>query len=141
MDEKGLAYKRQVNYYETDKMGIVHHSNYIRFFEEARIDFLDKIGLNYKKIEDMGLIMPVLGVECKYIKPLHFSEDFCVNSRVAKYNGMKLTVEYEIYNRDGELVTTGRSEHCLLDKDLNPVNIKRNYPDIYNKLKELVEDR
>ena len=60
MDEKGLAYKRQVNYYETDKMGIVHHSNYIRFFEEARIDFLDKIGLNYKKIEDMGLIMPVI---------------------------------------------------------------------------------
>ena len=64
-----------------------------------------------------------------------------MNSRVAKYNGMKLTVEYEIYNRDGELVTTGRSEHCLLDKDLNPVNIKRNYQNIYNKLKELVEDR
>ena len=99
--------------------------------------------------------MPVLGVECKYIKPLHFSEDFYVNSRVAKYNGMKLTVEYEIYNRDEELVTTGRSEHCLLDKDLKPVivdiepdtcnidpdKIAKQASDIYNKLKELVEDR
>ena len=116
MDEKGLAYKRQVNYYETDKMGIVHHSNYIRFFEEARIDFLDKIGLNYKKIEDMGLIMPVLGVECKYIKPLHFSEDFYVNSRVAKYNGMKLTVEYEIYNMDEELLQQAEVSIVCLTK-------------------------
>ena len=141
MDKKGLAYKRQVNYYETDQMGIVHHSNYIRFFEEARIDFLDKIGLNYKKIEDMGLIMPVLGVECRYIKPLHFGESFTVNSRLTKYNGMKIFVGYEIFNMAGELVTTGSSEHCLLDKELKPVNIKRKYPDIYNRLKELVEDK
>ena len=74
MDEKGIVYEHTINYYETDRMGIVHHSNYIRFFEEARIDYLKKIGLDYKKVEDMGLIMPVLGVECKYIKPLHFGD-------------------------------------------------------------------
>lgn len=141
MDEKGLAYRRRVNYYETDRMGIVHHSNYIRYFEEARIDFLDKMGLNYKKIEDMGLIMPVLSVECRYIKPLLFDEAFTVHSKVIKYNGMKLFIGYEIFNMSGELVTTGQSEHCLLDTDLKPINIKRKYPDIYNRLKELVQDK
>ena len=113
-------------------MGIVHHSNYIRFFEEARIDYLKKIGLDYKKVEDMGLIMPVLGVECKYIKPLHFGDKAIISSRLVKYNGMKLSVA-------GELVTTGKSEHCLLDVDMKPVNIKRNYPDIYKRLKEEVD--
>ena len=129
MDEKGIVYEHTINYYETDRMGIVHHSNYIRFFEEARIDYLKKIGLDYKKVEDMGLIMPVLGVECKYIKPLHFGDKA----------SMKLSVEYNITNEAGELVTTGKSEHCLLDVDMKPVNIKRNYPDIYKRLKEEVD--
>ena len=87
MDEKGTVYEHTINYYETDRMGIVHHSNYIRFFEEARIDYLKKIGLDYKKVEDMGLIMPVLGVECKYIKPLHFGDKAIISSRLVKYNG------------------------------------------------------
>ena len=117
MDEKGIVYEHTINYYETDRMGIVHHSNYIRFFEEARIDYLKKIGLDYKKVEDMGLI----------------------SSRLVKYNGMKLSVEYNITNEAGELVTTGKSEHCLLDADMKPVNIKRNYPDIYKRLKEEVD--
>lgn len=139
MDEKGLAYERHINYYETDKMGIVHHSNYIRFFEEARIDYLGKIGLNYKKIEDLGLIMPVLSVGCKYIKPLCFDEKAVIKSKLIKYNGMKLSVGYQIFNEHGELVTTGESEHCFLDAELKPVNIKRKYPQIYNRLKEIVE--
>lgn len=139
MDEKGMVYEHTINYYETDRMGIVHHSNYIRFFEEARIDYLKKIGLDYKKVEDMGLIMPVLGVECKYIKPLHFGDKAIISSRLVKYNGMKLSVEYNITNEAGELVTTGKSEHCLLDVDMKPVNIKRNYPDIYKRLKEEVD--
>lgn len=138
MEKKGLAYERHINYYETDKMGIVHHSNYIRFFEEARIDYLGKIGLDYKKIEDLGLIMPVLNVECNYIKPLRFGEKAVIKSKLIKYNGMKLAVGYEIFNESGELVTTGKSEHCLLDTDLKPINIKRNYPEIYSRLKVTV---
>ena len=57
-------YIHKVNYYETDKMGIVHHSNYIRWMEEARIDFLDQVGLGYRKLEDNGIISPVIGLEC-----------------------------------------------------------------------------
>ena len=59
-------YLRKINYYETDKMGITHHSNYIRFMEEARIHFLDQIGCGYDKWEKSGIISPVIGIECEY---------------------------------------------------------------------------
>ena len=57
-------YQHKVQYYETDKMGIVHHSNYIRWMEEARIDFLSQIGWDYKKLEESGVISPVTAVDC-----------------------------------------------------------------------------
>ena len=67
-------YEHKVQYYETDKMGIVHHSNYIRWMEEARIDFLDQIGWNYKVMEDEGIISPVTGVESKYKQNTSFGD-------------------------------------------------------------------
>ena len=60
-------YIHKVHYYETDKMGITHHSNYIRWMEEARVAFLDEIGWSYSKLEEVGLISPVLGVNCRYL--------------------------------------------------------------------------
>ena len=60
-------YRHIVQYYETDKMGITHHSNYIRWMEEARIDFLSKIGWNYAKLEEEGIISPVVAVDCIYL--------------------------------------------------------------------------
>ena len=59
-------YVHKVQYYETDKMGIVHHSNYIRWMEEARIDFLERMGWPYDRLENEGIISPVIGVDCKY---------------------------------------------------------------------------
>ena len=60
------VYEHKVQYYETDQMGIVHHSNYIRWFEEARVDVLDQIGIGYKKMEEAGVISPVLEVHAAY---------------------------------------------------------------------------
>ena len=65
-------YFRKINYYETDRMGITHHSNYIRFMEEARIDFLERIGCGYDKWEKEGILSPVTGLECKYKRPTTF---------------------------------------------------------------------
>lgn len=75
---KITPYERDVYYYETDKMGIVHHSNYIRIFEETRIDFLKKAGMPFENIEASGLMMPVLSVECRYKAPLRFGDRFAV---------------------------------------------------------------
>ena len=138
--ENGTAiYRRRINYYETDQMGIVHHSNYIRFFEEARLDLLEQCGLGYRKIEEMGIFVPVTFVECEYIKPLQYDDAIRVESHFTRYNGIKLEVSYEIYKEDtGELCTEGRSGHCFLNQEMKPIRMKREYPEIYQKLLALV---
>jgi acyl-CoA thioester hydrolase len=69
-----MIYERKINYYETDKMGIVHHSNYIRFFEEARCDLLDVCDLPYNLMEEKGIMSPVLGVSCRYKQHVTFGD-------------------------------------------------------------------
>lgn len=67
-------YQHKVQYYETDKMGITHHSNYIRWMEEARIDFLEKIGWSFARIEAEGIVSPVISVDVKYRKTTTFND-------------------------------------------------------------------
>lgn len=136
MEGNFTVYNRKINYYETDKMAIVHHSNYIRFFEEARLDMMDQFDLNYRKMEDMGIIIPVMSVDCKYIVPLCFDDEVKIHTKIVKFDGIKMEIAYEIY-RDDVLCTTGHSGHCFLDKDMKPFRMKRLYPDLYNKLKSL----
>lgn len=66
------TYRRKVHYYETDQMGIVHHSNYIRWFEEARIDLMDRMGLGYAQMEAEGILSPVLSVQADYLRMVYF---------------------------------------------------------------------
>ncbi|WP_455714989.1 acyl-CoA thioesterase [Anaerosporobacter sp.] len=127
-----MAYIREVKYYETDKMGIVHHSNYVRWFEEARMDFLGKIGFPYDKMEEMGIISPVLGVSCKYKTVVKFGETVEIETKVISFNGIKLVLGYEIkkFGTD-EITTVGESEHCFVDEQFKPVNMKKLNRDFY----------
>ncbi|MBR1744221.1 MAG: acyl-CoA thioesterase [Lachnospiraceae bacterium] len=135
MQKETICYIRDVNYYETDRMGIVHHSNYIRYFEEARLFMMEKAGLNYAAIEERGIIIPVLFVNCEYVKPLRYGDTFRVETRLSGYRGLKMEVSYEIYSeRTGELCTTGESGHCFLYPDMKPVRMKRDFPDIHDTL-------
>lgn len=136
---EAVSYSRKVNYYETDQMGIVHHSNYIRYFEEARMDMMNAFGLSHVEIERAGLFVPVMFVDCRYLQPLRFGDSFVVVTRLTKFDGIKMELDYEIRRGDGETpCTTGRSGHCFLDQKMRPVRMKRYYPDIYQKLKEIV---
>lgn len=130
-----MAYIHDVKYYETDKMGIVHHSNYIRWFEEARIDFLRKIGFPYDKIEETGFLSPVLGVNCKYKSSNKFGDKVSIETKVAYFNGIKLVFGYEITNLNTNKVTTvGESEHCFVTEDFKPVSLKKSYKELYDGL-------
>lgn len=132
-------YSRRINYYETDKMGIVHHSNYIRYFEEARLDMMKKVGLDYWDMEERGIIIPVLFVDCKYIKALRFDEDIVIHTKMTKYNGIKMEVSYEIYQKgSNDICTTGTTGHCFVTPDMKPIRMKRKYPDLYEKLNQLL---
>lgn len=128
-------YIHKVQYYETDKMGIVHHSNYIRWFEEARIDWLSKIGCDMKYIEDEGVMIPVVSVECKYRAMVSFGEDVVIKVGIDKFNGTRIDVSYEIYDKEsGELRTTGKSSHCFINKEGKLISIKKDRPDMYEKM-------
>ena len=133
-------YERKVNYYETDKMGIVHHSNYIRFFEETRVHYLAEMGMPFENIEAEGVLMPVLSVECSYKHPLVFGEPFQSSIRVTKFNGTTLHLAYRIISlKTGELCAEGSSAHCFTDMDMKPIRTKTKFPHIYNIFNELTK--
>ena len=93
---KLTPYLRQVHYYETDQMAIVHHSNYIRWFEEARLDFMRQLGCNYCDLEKSGLIIPVVDVSCKYLQSARYDDTLSIHVRLRQFNGVRLVFSYEV---------------------------------------------
>ena len=127
-------YIRKVQYHETDKMGITHHSNYIKWMEEARIFYLDSIGCSYAKMEADGVSSPVTGVTCSYKTPTTFGDEVCVEVRVLEYTGVRLAIGYDMRNTaTGQTVAECRSEHCFTNAEGRPIPLKRKYP-VYDSL-------
>ncbi len=122
-------YKHKVQYYETDTMKIVHHSNYVRWMEEARVDMLEQMEIGYDKMEKAGVLSPVLSVSCEYKAMTRFPETVEICARLAKYTGVRFEVEYEIRGADGELKTLCRSSHCFIDESGRPISLRRRFPD------------
>lgn len=96
-----------VRYYETDQMGIVHHSNYIRYFECGRTAMLKELGLPMEKIEEAGIMMPVVGVECRYKVPAKFGDVLKIVTTVDELPRAKMTIRSDIYNPSGDLCCAG----------------------------------
>ena len=127
-----MIFERKINYYETDAMKIVHHSNYIRFLEEARIYFMDKVDLPYSKMEESGILIPVLGVNCTYKTPAKFDDIILIDVKIKEYTGVKLIMEYEIKNKEtGAVVLTGETKHCFTNTELKPISLKKANPQMH----------
>ena len=123
-------YVHKVQYYETDKMGIVHHSNYIRWMEEARIDFLERMGWPYDRLENEGIISPVIGVDCKYKANSLFPDRIEIIASVVEYSGVKFKIQY-IMTKGETVVAEGHTEHCLVSLDGKILRIKKHYPELH----------
>ena len=135
------TYNHKVQYYETDQMGIVHHSNYIRWFEEARTEALENIGFGYAKMEEIGVVSPVLSVECEYKTMTRFGETVIITMEVKKYNGIRMEIEYIVRDREtNEIRCIGKTSHCFLNKLGKIVSLKKDYLDIHNKMKLMISD-
>lgn len=129
------VYERRVNYYETDRMGVVHHASYIKYFEEARIYFIDKLGFSYKEMEGLGIIMPVLSIECKYKTSADFDDILMIKTYLESIGTSKAAFSYRVINKKtGGEVCKGSSSHGFLNKSFSPVNIKKQCPHIYEAL-------
>lgn len=134
-------YIRRANYYETDKMGIIHHANFIRWFEEARFDYMRQSGLNYETMEADGILVPVTDFSCKCKFPIRFDEVVEIRTHLISFNGVRVTYGYEIYILDGlKLAVTGDSGHCFINAHTRrPLNLKRQHPALYEKGIELLD--
>lgn len=134
-----FTYERKINYYETDKMGIVHHSNYIRFLEESRCEMLDFIDMPYSALEENGIMIPVLGVECSFKHHVTFNDTIIIKPFAKKFNGVRLSIGYNVYDKKtGELVLTAETRHCFTDKNLRPIRLQKQNPEFYEKFNSLL---
>ena len=129
-----FTFERKINYYETDRMGIVHHSNYIRYMEEARCAWLENIGIPFTLLEENGITIPVLGVNVTYKHHVTFGETIIIKIFIKDYNSVRMTVGYEITNKEnGQVVLNGETQHCFTNKELRPISLKKYNPDFNNK--------
>ena len=136
----GITFERKINYYETDRMGVVHHSNYIRFLEEARCYWLESIDMPFSLLEENGITIPVLGVNCQYKYHVTFEDTILINVFVKEYSGVRMTVGYEIKEKEtGKIVLTGETKHCFTNIELRPINLKKYNPEFSNKFESLLE--
>lgn len=123
-------YRHKVQYYETDTMKIVHHSNYVRWMEEARVDMLEQMGIGYDVMERSGILSPVLSVSCEYKSMTRFPETVIVSVRLARYTGVRFDLEYEIRDEKTDaLRTICKSSHCFIDESGKPISLRRKFPD------------
>lgn len=127
-------YTHKVKYYECDRMGVTHHSNYIRFMEECRIDALDKCGYGFEKMEADGIVSPVVSVNVNYRKTTTFQDEIEIELHVKEMTALKLVFSYKM-KRGDELVCTAESTHCFI-KDGRPIQLAEVYPDLVKVLKE-----
>ncbi len=135
------VYQRRVKYYETDRMGVVHHSNYLRFLEDARMDWIRDHLMPYVQMEHMGIIVPTVSASGQFKHFLRYDDPFAVSVTLVQYSGVKLGFSYEIHNSDtGVLCYTGESEHYFsTGQEYRPISLKRKYPELHEKMLALLE--
>lgn len=132
--------KIDVRYKETDQMGVVHHANYLVWFEVGRTNFMEQIGYKYADFENDGLLSPVIDIQISYKKPVKYGETATIETWLADYDGIRITYGYKIYNGAGELAVTGTSKHVVVKKEnFKPVVIRKVDPEFHETYEKLVK--
>ena len=125
-----VVYEREVYYYETDRMDCVHHSNYIRWFEEARVNFMREKGFPYDELEASGILSPVLQAHAEYRSMCRFGERVEITAGIESYTGTKIGFFYQVRDKaTGALRCEGRTLHCFVKAGTGrPVSLRKACP-------------
>lgn len=143
----------RVHYKQTDQMKVVHHANYVSWFEEGRTEWMRSKGLAYSKMEEIGVLLPVLKVEVNYKKSAVYDELIGIFTRIEEFSPIKVKFYYEarkIGSADealtpdkedvelptGDLLASGTTTHMWINHQWKPTRIDKNFPEIYNLIKE-----
>jgi len=131
----------KVRYAETDQMGVVYHANYLVWMELGRTKLIEELGFSYAKMEEEGIISPVIDIQASYKKPCRYGEKATIHTWIDFYDGLRVTYGYEIYTQSGDLSVTGFSKHVCVKRDnFRPISIKKYFPDwheAYEKAKKV----
>jgi acyl-CoA thioester hydrolase len=114
----------RVRYGETDAMGIVYYGTYPLYYETGRTEMMRNLGFTYRKMEELGIIMPVISMSCRYRKPVRYDDLLTIRTIVKEMPSTRIEFNYEIYNETGELVNEGLTTLVFVDREKNrPVKI------------------
>lgn len=131
----------RVRYQETDQMGVVYHGNYYTWFEVGRAEFFRSLGYTYKKLEQEGIIMPVIESQCFYRDPAKYDDELRIRTRIKKLKGVRLEFAYQIIKSvDEEILAEGKTVHAFVDRQLKPVNFKKVNPSMWKLLHTCIEE-
>lgn len=131
----------RVRYQETDQMGVVYHTNYINWFEWGRTEWIRELGLSYKELESVGILLPVIDLETKYIRPAFYDDELLIHTKLLQYSSVKVQFAYEIRRKSTEtsgeeVLVTGSSRHVFVDHNWKPVRLHKIIPSWDQALKE-----
>lgn len=150
----------RVHYKDTDQMGVVHHGNYVSWFETGRTEMMRDAGITYRDMEKQGFILPVLEVDVKYRKPAHYDDCVAIYTRISNYSPVRLQFEYEVRKMSetnqsdrkndaasswkeneltGELLATGTTLHMWLNEQWKPARIDKAAPNAFTLIQEISE--
>lgn len=136
-----LQTKITVRYAETDQMGIVHHSVYPIWYEAARTEAIKKIGITYSTLEKNGIMTPLVELNSKYILPAEYEDVLTINVEISKLTPARIVFEYQVFKEGiDKPINTGTTVHAWVGKDLKPINLKKQYPDVFEKMMELANN-
>lgn len=120
--------KIRVRYGETDQMGYMYYGNYAQYYEVGRVEMLRSLGMSYSSMEADGIMMPVLELQCKYIKPALYDQEITVKTIIKTLPGIRIFFEYELYNEKEELINIGSTTLVFVDMEKNkPTNPPENF--------------
>jgi acyl-CoA thioester hydrolase len=126
----------RVSYSDTDQMGFMHHSNYLKCYETARWEFFRSIGIAYSEIENEGIILPVIDASVKFIKPAFYDQEIIINTRIKSFKGARIVFEYQTINENVEIINEAQITVACVKKSTG----KACFPSktISDTLKELI---
>jgi len=106
----------RVRYAETDRMGYAYYGNYATWFEVGRVEALRALGLNYRELEDEGILLPVIDFHTRYLKPAFYDDELTVTTMIPELPGPRIVFHYEVHNAAGDLLNKAETQLVFLDK-------------------------
>ncbi|MCR4820278.1 MAG: acyl-CoA thioesterase [Elusimicrobiales bacterium] len=130
--------KKRIFYHDTDCGGVVYHGNYLKYFEEVRTEFLEKLGLSVKFFMEKDIYFVVRSQSAEYRRPAFYDDTLDVKTRLEECTPIKMSFVYEIHNQKGDLITTGKTLLVSIGSDMK---IKPLPKDLFEKIKATVSDK